>query len=536
MTARDPSMRPRRYSFGDHGGSDMGGRPGNFVIKGNVADYYSPSYADNATTTIRIFPGWNDDRTGPGAYRYSAEPNQFGDFIRRYPAVRNMGEPGVTFLTSDPADPGRVDPQMLPASILYNAIRQAIKNGQEQPGWAAQLEGGPGQAAKLSAPSEVYLVQGAIFQRGNETYNPPRGFAQDHKPVVFAMSPSAGMTLLDQLNAVREGADISGTDWNQIMANGDPVDLNTGRYVTFYRLRDGDPRQRQQQAQAGWNIGGQAGPGGLGGGRQQQPIGYGCYLEETFGGQPAALAQYADFIMPRVLPWDDILHFPTPEEQAHLLADKFPASMILYAWNDHPDWIPDSVRAAAVNRTTHPGAGMPPGPPAQPPGPPGLTPPPAPPTVGPPATPTAAPPLPPSSAPALPSQGVPPQATPPTMAPPPGPATPPPQSAPPQYAAPPAGAAPPQGPPPQMMPPAGAQTASPPTAPPQGPPAQSAVPPSGTATAVPPAPTGTAAPSQPPAGGPPPATAQPSSATTEQQAAHTSNLLAAAQAAAGNNG
>ena len=78
---RDTSMRSRKYSFADHGGSELGGRPGNFVLKPGTADYYSPSYADNAVTTIRMFPGKAEDGSLE-PYRYSHEPGQFGDFIR----------------------------------------------------------------------------------------------------------------------------------------------------------------------------------------------------------------------------------------------------------------------------------------------------------------------------------------------------------------------------------------------------------------------------------------------------------------------
>jgi len=351
---RDPSLRQRgnrRYSFADHGNTEMGQRQGNYLIKNNLADIWSPTYGDGVTT-MRIFPQLNVDdpnRASWDPYRFSPDANDFGDWIRRYPAVRNMGDPGVTYIMADPADPTLEDPQMLPGWVLFNAIDRAVANQQEQQGWAALLRGGRGRGAQLPRPSEVYLVQCAIMQHKQQVYGPPKGFQPEDKPIVMALSASAGLAMIAEMNQLNEGAQADG-DWETLMRFGDPVGLDTGRFITFYKLADGDPRQRQQAAATGWNQPAAGGVGGQGG-RQGEPIGYGAYIEPTFNGMPARLREYEQFIASKVKPWDEILHFPTVEEQAHLLADKFDPSVILYAFRDHPDWIPESIRNRAVART-----------------------------------------------------------------------------------------------------------------------------------------------------------------------------------------
>jgi hypothetical protein len=363
--SRDASARGRAYRFGDHGNSQYGAREGNYVIKNNQAEIASLAYGDGVTT-VRIFPTpnldnpneWEPYRIASDTQRAS-DPNQFGDWIRRYPAVRSTGDPRVTFISYDPADPQHPDPQTLPAQLLYNAVNRAIKAHHERPGWAALLQGGQGRGAQLPRPTEIYLVQCMIVQHKRDAYSPPKGLAAEHKLVVLEMSQSAGMALMAELNKVNPAYQGEEGNWEQQMVNGDPIALTGGRYVTFYKKKDGDPRQQQQLQQQGWNMNA-AGAGQ----RSTEKEGYGCYLEPTWNGRPAALVgpgfDLTPYVRGKVRAWNDILNFPTVEEQAHFLADKFPADLILYAWQDHPEWIPDAVRQRAVAMVSAPAPAMPP--------------------------------------------------------------------------------------------------------------------------------------------------------------------------------
>src|SRR5690606_20556764 len=80
--------------------------------------------------------------------------------------------------------------------------------------------------------------------------------------------------------------------------------------------------------------------------------GYGLYLEPTYNGTTASLVELEEHVRQRVLPWDDILWFPTPDEQAAMLAERFPADVIMYAFASHPDWIPENVRKQASAQVT----------------------------------------------------------------------------------------------------------------------------------------------------------------------------------------
>lgn len=351
---RDASLRQRSgYSFANHGSFTSNYANGKHYILNNQADIWSPNFQDG-TTTIRIFPTVQPTGAPAGQpqlqwtpYRYSAEPNDFGDWLRRYPAVRSCGEPGVSFIMADPSQGDVIDEQMLPAWVLYNAIHRAIKNGTEEKGWAALTKGGAGRGALLARPSSVYLVQCALMQHGRNVYAPPRGFGEEDRLVVMELSQSAGEAMTTEMNKIREGSQAVDFDWQNMFVYGDPISLENGAYVNFYSLERGDPRSAQTTAAGGWNAPSQQ----AGGRRGNDPKGFGCFLEPTFRNLPARLIEYQQRVAAKVKPWDQILRFPTVEEQAHLLADKFRPDVILYAFQDHKDWIPETIRNRAVART-----------------------------------------------------------------------------------------------------------------------------------------------------------------------------------------
>ncbi len=359
-TAQRPSGR--RYSMGAHGHSETSERFGNFLLQsGAGGEVWKPSY-NGGPTTIRIFPGKNPDNpTEWDPFRISSEPRFFGDWVRRFPAVRSMGDPGCTFIIKDPGDDS-ISLEMTPAWVLYNAVNRAV-SAKSDPGWGGYLKGGANRGAQLPRPGEVYLVQCCIVQHKGKIKSPFYG-ATDDKLVIMELGNSAGKALLDLCDALTEGYTGPPEDYNAMFQSGDIVDPQNGRYVTFYALKDGDPRQQRQSVQmtaaAAFGQGGRQG----GGGGQNEDIGFGCYTEPNFGQIGASIAPVEEVIKRKVRLWDDILRFPTLEEQAAILASRFQPQMIMYAWQEFPDWIPEGTRAKAVGQVNVAmgGYGMPQGP------------------------------------------------------------------------------------------------------------------------------------------------------------------------------
>jgi hypothetical protein len=78
--------------------------------------------------------------------------------------------------------------------------------------------------------------------------------------------------------------------------------------------------------------------------------GYGVFITKTLDGQendiPANLLGLEDILLNKFKPWEDVLEFKSDVDQAALVAPLFPPSAIMYAWKDHPSWIPTSVKEA----------------------------------------------------------------------------------------------------------------------------------------------------------------------------------------------
>lgn len=351
--SRDASLRPhgQRYSFSAHAQARSGDRMGNCILRQDSGvQHWKPCWG-NGVTVFRPFPtrDWSSPAGQWEPFRYSAETHAYSDWIRKYETVRGIGDPGVTFITTNPVD--ETPAEVSPAHVLYNAISRAVESGQDQPGWAALLRGGNNRRAMLSRPTASYLIQGCIMQNKTEVMRPPKGLFDS--TVMLELSAQAGFSLLQAMDLQRDGVQAAshGQDWESIYVNGDPVGLDHGRFITFYKAEDGDPRQARQGggSPSAWTASNPMFQGGPG---QQRQIGYGVFLEPTFNGTPASLIEYEEHVRQRVRSWDDILWFPTVDQQAKMLAERFDPTVIMYAFANHPDWIPENVRRQATGHVS----------------------------------------------------------------------------------------------------------------------------------------------------------------------------------------
>lgn len=344
-----PSAANRRYSMAQHGHAENSAAldRGNYICKNASVQIWSPTF-NKGISVMRLFPS-RDPQTGVWEpSRYGSGELEFNDWIRRYPAVKGFGDPNATFIIADPSDPNGPDLNSLPPYVLWNAVDRAFRRGQEKPGWAKLKLRDGNNYPSLVRPTSLYFTQGIITQHGQKVYTPPKGFGPDDQPVVLMLAKTAGEALI---RAVDEA----------LAAGNDPMQIDGGQFAVFYSLEQGDPRVVQSQ------------PTGFAAPARQQGAaerGFGCYLQPTFaypGQKPFGAALTAagmdQLAASKIQAWDQILYVPTPEEQARLMADRFPADMIMYAFADHPEWIPDGVRSRATqsHSVAMPGVAMPSG-------------------------------------------------------------------------------------------------------------------------------------------------------------------------------
>lgn len=341
------------------------GAQGNFGIHiirpGCNIQVKKPSW--NGTETVfRPFPSVRHDKPDEfWPYRIDPEgSNYFGHCIRRYPCAWGVGTPGVTFLLNDPAAGDRTfDVWNTPVGILYKVIEQACKQGQGRPEWYPLREGGKGRGKALGAPRDLYLMQGVMLKHNDkptfDAKRAPLGWGAN-PTLILMLSSGAGENLVKQLNLENEPYHGDPRDFEARYVNGDPFGLENGRYMHFYESGH-DPRLKLASQPTGgkgpdpFNATGGGGPENRGGSDDIRGFEMFMTKELTPGGvsarfdDPGRVATVRD----KWWHWEDILFFPTPEEQVRLLAKSFPASAILYAFSGAYDsWIPEDVRKIAV--------------------------------------------------------------------------------------------------------------------------------------------------------------------------------------------
>lgn len=341
----------RRYSVKDHAQLNGESKIGSHVIKRSAnCSYWKPSW-NKTKTCIRVYPGLDpDDPSKTDVFRVSSDYNDFGDWVRTYPAVRNFGDPGITMLLYDPANTDVYNVDTNPCSILYRAIESACKAGQGKPEWYPLREYTHGRGRILSKPTQLGLVQCAIFCHNNKDFcengSPPKGGAPEDRPVVFELSISAVKTLFDMLEKKEEDWKGEPDDPRQYQY-GDIVSFDQGAYVWLFEkgtdVSVGGTKKEAPRTAFGGSR--KTGPSG----NDQEFRGFDCLITQEYNGIPADIPEELEpTIKEKIKPWDEIIQFYTDDEQAHLLNGCFPASAVLFAFRDHPEWIDSTTKRLAV--------------------------------------------------------------------------------------------------------------------------------------------------------------------------------------------
>lgn len=329
-----PSTPPRRLG---QPANDSGANQGNFILKKGVGELWKPAF-DGSPTTIRVFPGLSpDDPTQFDPWRFSTADDALGQWYYPISCIQNIGNPGKSWVLYDPQD-AAYDPQTNPVWMLYNAIDRAVRDRTDRAGWAGMMKGGAGRGALLDRPKDCVLLQAAIMAYKNKLYAPPRGGGAPgtDNTVFFLLTPSARKSMNEAMNTRIEGYRGDPDNIPGHYVHGDPIGLDGGQYVTFYKLGF-DPREQMRNRQAATTSFGQAAKGS-GGGRQSDddPIGYGCFLSGEFNGMPARLREVEGMVRAHVKPFWDSVRVEPESIQVRWLEEGFKneADALVYALDE----------------------------------------------------------------------------------------------------------------------------------------------------------------------------------------------------------
>ena len=358
MPRRGSTQGGGRYSFKEQGASSRGGLKGVYVLKDNAAcQIYRPSW-NRTHTVFRIFPGRNPENTDElDPFRLSDELRDYGDWIRRYDAVVSLGNPGSTFIIRDPMD-DVMDVQQNPTWILFRTIDGAVKRGQCDPSWNPLRFGAAGRPAQLSAPADIYLVQGIVLEHRSKQLDPPLGMLAEQQTCVLMMSQSAGRALLDAL-------DKRDAEGNYLY--GDITDLDAGMYIDLHQAGTpiiGGPPVAVGQAAPMLGMGANVvGAGGVPQGNDMSANRYECTLLPDYSGTLPNLTQIKDSLLSKIKPWDAIVRHFTIEEQVGMICSAgLPATAVVYAlqeaYGEHiPQHVYEQARASQGQQFYQPTGG-----------------------------------------------------------------------------------------------------------------------------------------------------------------------------------
>lgn len=354
-----PSRRAAPTYDWDSDGSTSKQGIGIFILKPEVqAIVRKPSW-NSTETVIRPYPCVSFDKpeTDFEPYRvvFNDGRNRFSDWIRRYPCAWGIGQNSITFLIPKPHK--MYDVWTSPLGVLYKAIENACKKGEaKDPSWYPLREAGMNRGKALRPPGELYLIQGVVMRHDKTEYGgkngPPLGWGKNPS-LILMLSMDAGKGLADELNKEKEGFAGSPNDFEARYVNGDPVSPLHGRFIHFWergsvppsRGYASHPTTAQQQAASSFEAGFNSddGDASKGGAKGDIKKGFDIELTTHYAGRPATFNQVGEEQTRKHWQhWDDILHFPTEVEQAHMLTKVFPASAIIYSFESvNKEWIPD---------------------------------------------------------------------------------------------------------------------------------------------------------------------------------------------------
>ena len=329
-------------------------------------DIKKPVYdrRNGAPTVFRPHPcrSFRDPNNSFEPYRIDpAGQNFFGYWETQLMVAWNIGNPATTFICQPAPNSGQVwDPRQSPLSIVHRAVEQAVRLGQGKQGWSDSVRGGfnilqypqlnmqwsgattggDGKSALLTKPQTIFALQGSVLMLGGEKRlgHPDGVFGWGaNNTCVMLFTYGLGKIMTELLNQENPGYRGDPGNFEARYVNGDPVSLETGRFFVIYPKGHRPDQQMQSMAtsHASFDQMVTQAPQSQGGRGGRDEIGFDMHMEKScslFGPPIGASLANREMVRDKWIHWHEMLHYPSAEEQAAILASVLPASMLAYAF------------------------------------------------------------------------------------------------------------------------------------------------------------------------------------------------------------
>jgi len=322
---------------------------------------------------FRILPALCPDADAEGRreadyYRSSQAPNAFTDILRSYPAAYYVGEGDdkLTFFLYDALweEHGLYDPAENPYNILLTNMQKAVKSN-ARPQWHYLIDPKEDQTL-IEAPVDLYVAQVLVYKLGDKRFVgkdsktrkrlTPRGLGENDRPQIALWKKSAGKAPKNLMNMVNTKWDGDPTDYENSMVHGDPVSLDSGKFLTLYNAEngrggtidldgDGDDDADAGEIQRGYAA------------AFDDCLVLGSTRHETY--TPAITGKNRKLVLDRLLWMEDLINLPNLFElegaavqeavdELHLRQARWLAKCLRgykkildYVWRDKPEWLED---------------------------------------------------------------------------------------------------------------------------------------------------------------------------------------------------
>ena len=352
------AARKSNYMYSQQGGDG--------ILIASGADLFSHGLC------LRLLPIYSTpaDVKNQQFVEFRATDGTFGDWCRLVTCAHWVGNPGVCFIIHDG------NPEISLYDSPYHVLRNVVyrnssnsKNGVAHPVLGRLCDdllsntfAKDSHVGSLKKAEQILFVSaGLVFlnDAGRTALGPFDASGDDklarkrHARIV-GLKTSAASSLLSALRVQDERT--------HEFASGDMLSFSGAKLITFLPddYKNSDGKNRMALSAAG--ITGVQVPPYI---QQSNPliVGYPparssfthfAVIHETYNGQEINLEPYAERIVAETVSWDDQLYVPSYDEQAEILASRFPREILDFAWREHPQYarhIPRNTTTAFVGET-----------------------------------------------------------------------------------------------------------------------------------------------------------------------------------------
>jgi len=297
-----------------------------------------PLYAQSADTPDRQFVNFREGR----------DSDMFGDWSRSLTCAHWVGNPGVCFIIHD----GNPDTNLYesPYHVLRNVAwnnSSKSKSGVAHPTLGRLFDDllsdsfvKSSHIGSLKKAEQTLFVSASVVMLDEHNRPVLGAFTDDRKKNarIIGLKTSAAHSLLSALRVQDETT--------HEFVCGDMLSFGGGKLVTFLpETYHGDGKNRTALSADG--ITGvkvpkfvqQTGPLVAGYPPSRSSMTHFAVVHDGYNGQEISLEPYAEQIVADSLSWDEYLNVPTYDEQAEILASRFPREVLDFAWREFPQYL-----------------------------------------------------------------------------------------------------------------------------------------------------------------------------------------------------